>query len=820
MNKQIIPIIVVVIIIAGIGACFVLQKPASPEPQKSIPYYFIAIHNEPYHFDGGEKKLAKEYNTLKRMVAKADQYNIKLTLMFTAQWADYISESPERMADLESWKKHGHEIAAHHHSIYHRNWDGYTNYSKEEAKAQRREQGFEPEEYLGTFEDYINKLKKINPDIKSCCCNEEHDKKEMPDEIIYSTCSGFANCGEVGTRLSDVDQKKGKNEYILTGTANGILRKWVAHYQITTPERQKIAQTVFDSMNPSYVYGVVTHSASGVQEEEYYDFLEFLHSRDTEGKKSRTVSEIIDQKLLPEETISTDVLNQKFQPITKPQQSKGKLGKCGDGICDELEKRNPNLCPNDCEPKNSYEDSPFGFHPANVAMRDYPDNGFIDAENIGVRWTRQGLYVFWFKVQPDINKQEYDFTIYDNQWKNVPTGINILANIAVVPVILAVLANPRKGVQLTERNPGEREKAQEYIKPGSHLPSDEEKYLKFVRACVERYDGDGIDDMPGLKNPIKYWQVGNEPPRRLDDFAELQKITYDAIKEACPDCKVLIGGVPGMPHKYIADFDKTFLPILNDLANSKAFDIFDFHWYGNAVGDYKKVEEVFGHIKGKIDALGLTPEEYWITEMGSYSGDPTGGLGIDVWSYQTETQQAGDYLKRFVFSLSLGIKKIFPAFGLIEGFKHDNGYFDLTGLIYDGEGPDDRGMGVKKLAYYTYKLMTEKLEGSTWDDIETVIDGTDNIYAYKFIKNSEPVWVLWWDYFDDTGTSKIITLNVGDINLVKITEAVPDTESRADLNDYDYPSFFKTETKTIKNGEVTITLKKSPIFVEVEWRKR
>ncbi|MFZ2603265.1 MAG: hypothetical protein WAX79_04600, partial [Candidatus Omnitrophota bacterium] len=71
------------------------------------------------------------------MVKKANGYNIKLTLMFTAQCADYISERPERTTEFEKWKKHGHEIAAHHHSIYHANWDGYTNYTKEEAEAQR-----------------------------------------------------------------------------------------------------------------------------------------------------------------------------------------------------------------------------------------------------------------------------------------------------------------------------------------------------------------------------------------------------------------------------------------------------------------------------------------------------------------------------------------------------------------------------------------------------------------------------------------------------------------------------------------------------------
>jgi hypothetical protein len=67
--------------------------------------------------------LEESYVTLKRIIAKADEYNIKLTLMFTAQWSDYIEESSARIAELESWKKSGHEIAAHHHGTNHALWD-------------------------------------------------------------------------------------------------------------------------------------------------------------------------------------------------------------------------------------------------------------------------------------------------------------------------------------------------------------------------------------------------------------------------------------------------------------------------------------------------------------------------------------------------------------------------------------------------------------------------------------------------------------------------------------------------------------------------
>ncbi|MBI5367041.1 MAG: hypothetical protein HZA54_08385 [Planctomycetes bacterium] len=39
----------------------------------------------------------------------------------------------------------------------------------------------------------------------------------------------------------------------------------------------------------------------------------------------------------------------------------------------------------------------------------------------------------------------------------------------------------------------------------------EKAHLTFVRAAVERYGGDGVDDMPGLRVPIRPWQVENEP---------------------------------------------------------------------------------------------------------------------------------------------------------------------------------------------------------------------------------------------------------------------------------------------------------------------
>jgi hypothetical protein len=432
-------------------------------------------------------------------------------------------------------------------------------------------------------------------------------------------------------------------------------------------------------------------------------------------------------------------------------------------------------------------ESPFGFHPASVAKPGYNNNGYGDASKIGVKWTRDGVYAYWFLVQPDLTKQDYDFTQYDRQWSRVPAGMNILANIA-----------PQGPID------------EGYCKLNSYLPIDEDKYRAFVKAVVQRY-GSNSYAAAGLAAPIKYWQVGNEPNNTKKGFAELQRITYTAIKEVCPDCTVLIGGVPGMPpaDQYIKNFDQFYKSILDTLGG-KYVDVMDFHWYGNATGDYRGAKDVYEHIRNVLNNDGFPVIPFWIAEMGAYSGDPVPApISNPPFDYplQTERQQAVDYFKRFVYPLSFGVKKIFPAFGLMEGFKYDGGYFDFTGLIYDGWGPGDLGLGIKKLSYYTYQKMTEVLEGSDWGNIEAIQE-SNGIYVYKFMKQRTPVWVVW----NDSGVTRTVTISGITTNQVKATDAVPKFESGKDVTDY--TTAFQTDTLDVANGIVTLTLGDRPVFVE------
>lgn len=444
-------------------------------------------------------------------------------------------------------------------------------------------------------------------------------------------------------------------------------------------------------------------------------------------------------------------------------------------------------------------DSPFGFHSSSIIPpQEYKiGNPYAYGADIGVRWERPSFYFVWTAMQPDINRQKFDWDKSDLVVKLLPDSMQLMANLAI--------GSPRRDANYLN-----------YVKDAkSFLPKDQDAYRAFVMAVVERYDGDGVDDMPDLSHPVKYWQVDNEPPHGMRDYDELLVISYEAIKRADPEAKVVIGGVPGFPptHAYMRAFDREFVPILASLAKKKGryFDIFDFHWYGNATGDYLGIKEVYEYIDGTIGRLGLQkPEEYWITEMGTYSGDPTlsaAALGGIDYPFQSERQQAADIVKRSVYSVSLGVKKIFFAFGLKEGFRNDGGYFDYTGLIYDGNLNDDKGKGVKKLGYFTYKKMTEVLDGSDWDSLKNVVED-DGIFVYQVTKKGKKVWIAW----NDGKERKTVEIRGIDAKEVSVIEALPRFQEGSEIEEYS--TAFVSETRVPREGIITISIDDSPIFIE------
>lgn len=67
-------------------------------------------------------------------------------------------------------------------------------------------------------------------------------------------------------------------------------------------------------------------------------------------------------------------------------------------------------------------------------------------------------------------------------------------------------------------------------------------FRHWVRAVVERYDGDGRDDMPGLRWPVRYVEIGNElssyEPEPVEEYLVTLRLAYEAAHAAAPDVRV------------------------------------------------------------------------------------------------------------------------------------------------------------------------------------------------------------------------------------------------------------------------------------------
>jgi hypothetical protein len=79
-------------------------------------------------------------------------------------------------------------------------------------------------------------------------------------------------------------------------------------------------------------------------------------------------------------------------------------------------------------------------------------------------------------------------------------------------------------------------------------PVHYQDYEEWLTALVERYDGDGVQDMPGLIRPILYYQIGNEYGNpvffsgTLDDYFILLEMASRSIRAASTEAKVIPNG--------------------------------------------------------------------------------------------------------------------------------------------------------------------------------------------------------------------------------------------------------------------------------------
>ena len=157
-----------------------------------------------------------------------------------------------------------------------------------------------------------------------------------------------------------------------------------------------------------------------------------------------------------------------------------------------------------------------------------------------------------------------------------------------------------------------------------YSPCDSQAYSAWLGAVVERYDGDGVDDMPGLQYPVRHWEVLNEPSMQGPDLTFFQedsaayldflRLSYTTIRAADPNAVVLTGGQAGMQ----SDFVSYWRPVLE--GGGSYFDVGNVHSIGSDEDFFAPEYRAF------LDGLGYAAKPFWVTE--ALVGTPPGSTPL------------------------------------------------------------------------------------------------------------------------------------------------------------------------------------------------
>ncbi|MBF0319612.1 MAG: hypothetical protein HQL01_07410 [Nitrospirae bacterium] len=321
------------------------------------------------------------------------------------------------------------------------------------------------------------------------------------------------------------------------------------------------------------------------------------------------------------------------------------------------------------------------------------------------------------------------------------------------------------------------------------------------------------NQIASLKGRAKYYEIDTEPLGRFSGwsgapgkYAEFLKKSYEVIKAECPDCYVVLGGLPGAGVTVSSrDPNSRFLvSILNDNA-SKYFDVFALKQHFHSLKDYRI-------IKTRMDVYGKILSDYGVNtgkmpvflETAVHDGNPQSPMF--KLPPQTEAEQAIGVVKTYVYALSIGVTKIYWN-GIMELYKFGGSPGDPFNFYALANNKKNDGNSHKKLAYYTYKKMVETLDGSDWKNIKVLKD-SDGVFVCRFSKNGKYVWVLW----NDNPDTKALTLNAADLTKLKITASVPKASSGVQVSDYS--TAFVTSTVATKAGDFTVDAGVVPVYIE------
>ncbi len=436
-----------------------------------------------------------------------------------------------------------------------------------------------------------------------------------------------------------------------------------------------------------------------------------------------------------------------------------------------------------CDKSDSSEPGPQGQFPAFALGVEYMEQGLASAFTpTGVRWAKTRLEAFqWGAIEPNAplaGVHTYDWACTDE----------------------AVRSYQQAGMVSIQSYLGSKSPWGSKAFLADHMPRPEyvADYQAWVRALIERYDGDGMDDMPGLVAPIRYWVVGAEwtgfwPSGSAQDYIELLDLTQATARSAYAD--VVLGTIPFMLYDVFEGNEPSQAEIDARLANPSPGgrlpaagiyeildrpELFDYVCV-HSLGDYTELPPTLRWFREQMMLRGYQ-KPIWLDDA-----FPMSLLANVAWPVAYPLQVEAERLpvltalravallaepaysesKTWVTRLTARgtVQKVITALGEgavgiqlgnTEDWMHDSntalrqlqvnligaaammGFVEVShpGNLYDYCSP--RTPGNPRPAFHNLSLLTERIQGVAFDQIDKFA-GTGGIRGYTFHRGGE-----WW----------------------------------------------------------------------------
>lgn len=445
--------------------------------------------------------------------------------------------------------------------------------------------------------------------------------------------------------------------------------------------------------------------------------------------------------------------------------------------------------------------------------------------DLGATWTRSNLQLVWDLVEPVVGGS-FDWNAsLGGEGVFGAASANGVHYLGVFHEGSGPKALPGRGAL---RNPLES------------LPA----WQRFVRAAVERYDGDGIDDAPG-GIVVKHWQVGNETGgwsatgRTPSEYVRWFEAAAAAVRAADPEARlVLIASTDG------ASVDPLHSAAIAEIGRDGVrLDAVDLHHWKTAGLPASRIDAAPAY-RNLLDASGLPGTELWSCEHGTYVGKPVEapgtcspacasgqacshfgvcvprcssnascpaalpvcdtsiGLCVRNDPEQNQLDQARSLVYRWTVNRALGVKRI--LWNNLAGWRCFGGgcgsYFDRLGLVADGWGPGESAadVGKPRLSYFSFRMLAERTDGAFAEPLGEVATGDVEVHAYGYRdRATRGKRLLAWA---DRGKTAVLEMEAPRAELTSLVTDGSGTPRRR-------------EVVPVTNGRLSTTLDPDPVWL-------